>query len=161
MKKYYVAGFLSVPENIMIFPNKSPVVIPSQINILIPGIPLICVLNPYTLEPNVNYTTRWIVPDGTTITSDQGRFILSENRLSVSVSTGPLPSTILVVTSLSYQDAGNYTCEGRSTAPGASPLWASASFELQLNCKSNSNQYYNSNLYHGPLQWNCYPIQAQ
>ncbi len=44
-----------------------------------------------------------------------------------------LPGTILVVTEISYQDAGTYTCEGRSTAPGASTQWASASIELQLN----------------------------
>ena len=117
----------------MIIPNRNPVVIPSQIHALMPGIPLICGLNPDTLEPSVNYTTRWILPNGQIITSSQGRFTFSESRISLS--TRKLPGTILVVTSLSYQDAGTYTCEGRSTAPGASPLWASASFELQLNCK--------------------------
>ena len=130
-----LACFLSVAEDITIIPNRSPIVIPSLTHKLMPGIPLICGLTPDTLEPNINYTTRWILPNGTTIISDRGRFIFSENR--VSLSTGPLPGTILVVTSLSYQDAGNYTCEARSTAPGASSLWASASFELQLNCKPN------------------------
>ena len=102
-----------------------------------PGIPLICGLNPDTLQPNVNYTTRWILPDEQIITSSQGRFVFSESRVSLSTGTDlePFPGTILVVTGLSYQDAGTYTCEGRSIAPGASPLWASASFELQLNCK--------------------------
>ena len=117
----------------MIVINRNPVVIPSLLSNLMPGVPLICGLNPDTLEPNVNYTTRWIVPGGEIITSTQGRFVFSESR--VSLSTGLLPGTILVVTGLSYQDAGTYTCEGRSTAPGASLLWASASFELQLNCK--------------------------
>ena len=117
----------------MIIPNRNPVVIPSQTNILTPGIPLICGLNPDTLEPNVDYTTRWLVPGEEIINSSQGRFVFSESR--VSLNTESFPGTILVVTSLSYQDAGTYTCEGRSTAPGASPLWASASFELQLNCK--------------------------
>ena len=98
-----------------------------------PGIPLICGLNPDTLEPNVNYTTRWIVPGGEIITSSRGRFVLAESRAALT--SNIVPGTILVVTALSYQDAGTYTCEGRSTAPGASPLWASASFELQLNCK--------------------------
>ena len=130
-----LAFFLSVVEDITIIPNRNPVVIPSRTNILIPGIPLICGLNPDTLEPNVNYTTRWILPNGTTITSSQERFVFSESR--VSLSTGSLPGTILVVTLLSYKDAGNYTCEARSTAPEASPLWASASFELQLNCELN------------------------
>ena len=131
---YISLAFLPIAEDIMIIPNRSPVVIPSQTNILMAGIPLICGLNPDTLEPNVNYTTRWILPDGQTITSNQGRFVFSESRVSLNI-TGLLPGTILVVTRLSYRDAGTYTCEGRSTAPGASTLWASASFELQLNCK--------------------------
>ena len=117
----------------MIFPSRNPVVIPSRTHALMPGIPLVCGLNPDTLEPNVNYTTRWMLPDGQIITFSQGRFVFSESR--VSLNNEPLPGTILVVNGLSYQDAGTYTCEGRSTAPGASPLWASASFELQLNCK--------------------------
>ena len=130
---YISPAFLPIAEDITIIPNRNPVVIPSRTNILMPGIPLICGLSPDTLEPNVNYTTRWILPNGQTITSSQGRFVLSENR--VSLNNGTLPGTILVVTRLSFQDAGTYTCEGRSTAPGASPLWASASFELRLNCK--------------------------
>ena len=128
-----LAGFLSVAEDVMIIPSRNPVVIPSRANILIAGIPLTCGLKPDTLEPNVNYTTQWILPDGQTITSNQGRFVFSESR--VSFSTEILPGTILVVVGLSYQDAGTYMCEGRSTVPGASTLWASASFELQLNCK--------------------------
>ena len=117
----------------MIIPNRNPVVSPSQTHALMPGILLICGLNPDTLEPNVNYTTRWVLPGGEIITSSQGRFIFSESR--VVLNNEPLPGTFLVVTEVSFQDAGTYTCEGRSTAPGASPLWASASFELQLNCK--------------------------
>ena len=126
-------AFLPIAEDVIIIPNRGPVVIPSQIHTLIAGIPLVCGLNPDTLEPNVDYTTRWILPDGQIVTSNQGRFVFMEGR--VSVNNEPLPGTILVVTGLSYQNAGTYTCEGRSTAPGASPLWASASFELQLNCK--------------------------
>ncbi len=135
-------------EDVTIVSNGNPIVIPSQRNPLLSGLPLICGLMPDTLEPNVNYTTRWIVPAGETITSTQGRFVFTESRLSLN-SIGEVPGTILVVTQLSYQDAGNYTCEGRSTAPGASTLWASATFELQLNCELNTNQYNNSNLYHG------------
>ena len=120
----------------MIFPIRNPIVIPSLIDILRPAIPLVCGLNPDTLQANINYTTRWILPNGQTITSSQGRFVFSESR--VSLNNEPFPGAILVVTRLFYQDAGTYTCEGRSTAPGASPLmplWVSASFELQLNCK--------------------------
>ena len=39
--------------------------------------------------------------------------------------------TLLRVAKLSYQDAGNYTCEARSSASTQSP-WFSASVELQL-----------------------------
>ena len=131
---YVSLAFLPIAEDVMIIPNRNPVAIPSQTNILTPGIPLVCGLNPDTLEPNVNYTTRWIVPGGQIITSTQGRFVFHEDR--VSLNNALLPGTVLVVTGLSFQDAGNYTCEARSNAfPGASPLWASASFELQLNCK--------------------------
>ena len=126
-------AFLPIVEDVIIIPNRGPIVIPSQRNPLFPGVPLVCGLNPDTLEPNVNYTTRWILPGGEIINSNQGRFVFSESRVSLII--GSLPGTILVVTSLSYQDTGTYMCEGRSTAPGASPLWASASFELQLNCK--------------------------
>ena len=116
----------------MIFPTRDVFVVPSLTIILAPGIPLSCGLEPDTL---VNYTTRWILPGGQMISSDQGRYVFSEHRVTVDVRQ--LPGTILVVAMLSYLDAGTYTCEGRSTAPGASTVWASASIELQLNCKLN------------------------
>ena len=117
----------------MIFPSRDLVIVPSLTNILMPGLPLSCVLKPDTLEPNVNYTTRWRLPRGEMINTSEGRFVFAEN--TVDFGAGQVPATVLVVTRLSYQDAGTYTCEGRSTAPGASTLWASASFELQLNCE--------------------------
>ena len=43
-----VAGFLSVAEDVTIIPSRNPVVFPSQTNILMPGIPLVCGLNPDT-----------------------------------------------------------------------------------------------------------------
>ncbi len=120
----------------MIFPTRDPIIVPSLTNTLMPGVPLSCVLEPDTLQPTVNYTTRWILPGGEMISSTGGRFIIAESMVVINVRQ--LPGTILVVTQLSYQDAGTYTCEGRSTAPGASIQWASASFELQLNCESYS-----------------------
>ena len=102
-------------------------------NKLMPGFPLVCSLEPDTLTPGVNYTTRWILPGGEIINSTKGRFVFTEGP--VSVSGRNVPGTVLVVTELSYQDAGMYTCEGRSTDPGASAQWATASFELQLNCE--------------------------
>ena len=99
------------------------------------GLILTCGLQPETLTPNVNYAIRWILPRGEIVnsTASSGRFVVSETHVPINGSI--LPGTFLAIFQLSYQDAGTYTCEGRSTASGASPLWASASFELQLNCK--------------------------
>ncbi len=119
----------------MIFPTRDLIMVPSLINVLMPGVPLLCGLEPDTLEQNVNYTTRWILPGGEIVDSTRGRFVFSESMVSINSRT--LPGTLLIVTQLSYQDAGTYTCEGSSTALGASTLWASASFELQLNCESS------------------------
>ena len=100
---------------------------------LMPGLPLVCSLEPETLTPGVNYTTRWILPGGEIITSTTGRFVFSESL--VSINNRNVPGTVLVLMLMSYQDAGMYTCEGRSTAPGASAIWATDSFDLQLNCE--------------------------
>ena len=104
------------------------------------GLPLICGLEPDTLDPDVNYTTQWIVPGGQIINSTEGQFIFTESM--VSIYSRALPGTILIVTKMSYQDAGMYICEGRSTAPGASTQWASASIELRLNGEFSSKQSY-------------------
>ena len=42
-----------------------------------------------------------------------------------------MEATVLFMEMISYQDAGNYTCEVRSSSPTQSP-WFSASVELQL-----------------------------
>ena len=115
-------------------PARDLIIVPSQTNTLLPGLPLSCGLEPDTLEPNVNYTTRWIVPGGQIINSTEERFLFSESM--VSIDGRQLPGTILVVINIFYQDAGTYICEGRSTAPGASIQWASANIEVQLNCES-------------------------
>ena len=73
----------------------------------------------------------------TTINSK--RYVFSENLFPIN---GKLvPGTSLIVFPLSYQDAGMYTCEGRSTAPGASAQWATTSFELRLNCELDTSNY--------------------
>ena len=108
--------------------------VPSMLLELMPGLPLVCGLEPETLTPDLNYTTRWILPGGEIINSTrEGRFVLTENL--VSINGRSVPGTVLVLLQISYQDAGMYTCEGRSTAPGTSAQWAAASFELQLNCE--------------------------
>ena len=104
-----------------------------------PRVPLVCGLKPETLAPRVNYTTRWILPGGREIVNaSRGRFVFSESQ--VSINNREVPGTVLIVRQLSYQDAGTYTCEGRSTASGVSTTqWATASFELQLNCEFNQH----------------------
>ena len=98
-------------------------------------LPLVCSLEPETLTPNVNYTTRWRLPGGEIVNSTTGCFVLTEG--AVFIGGRSVPGTVLLVLQISYQDAGMYTCEGRSTAPGASAQWAAASFELQLICEFN------------------------
>ena len=131
---------------------------------LMPGLPLLCGLESDTLPPDFNYTTRWRLPGREIINSTRPeRFVLSENL--VSIGGRSIPGTVLVVLQISYQDAGMYTCEGRSTDPGASPQWAADSFELQLNCELTKQYYCQSNNY-APillniLQWNYYQTQVQ
>ena len=106
--------------------------VPSLTHELLPGVFLVCRIEPDTLVRGVNYTTRWITPTGVTISSSQNRFVLNEGA----VTSDGLPGTVFVVAQLSYQDAGTYTCEGRYNASGDSAPWASATIELQLLCKS-------------------------
>lgn len=116
-----------------ILPGSGPTItIPSMTFDLMTSTFVFCGLEPSSL---VNYTTRWVLPGGEIVdsTASNGRFIVSENR--VLIDGTPLPGTLLTVPSVSYVDAGTYTCEGRSTNPGASTLWASASIEIQLKCE--------------------------
>ena len=98
-----------------------------------PSVQFICGLEPDTLQANVNYTTRWILPGREIVNSTTGHFIFIEEPVTIDNRT--VPGTTLILTQISWQDAGMYTCEGRSTAAGASTQWASASFELHLNCE--------------------------
>ena len=122
-------------EEITIFPSSDPVIIiPSMSDALMPALTLTCGLEPETLIPGVNYTTRWTLPAGETINSTRGRFDFIEDHVVIN-DTLVLSGTNLTVTLLSYQDAGTYTCEGRGIDQGASTQWAAASIELQLNCE--------------------------
>lgn len=55
----------------MIFPSREVITVPSLTNALMTGLPLICGLKPDTLDPDVNYTTQWIVPGGQIINSTE------------------------------------------------------------------------------------------
>ena len=67
------------------------------------------------------------------MTSTRDRFVLSKGTVTVD-RTRVVPGTIFVVTQLSYQDAGVYTCEGRSicTDSNETSPWTSATLDLSL-----------------------------
>ena len=106
-------------------------------------------LNPFTFlmcnpEPNsqltmVDYVSRWTIPSGETFTYmvrnppgfERYRIVQGPAAISQNVRR---EATLLFMEMLSYQDAGNYTCEARSSASTQSP-WFSASVELQLEGK--------------------------
>ena len=115
----------------------SVIKIPSMLHTLWPGIPLVCGLEPTSLVPQENYTTRWITPGGEIVNSSRDRFFLSEvnSRFFAARNHSSTPATIFIVTQVTYQDAGVYICEGRNNASGDTSPWASATTELQLCCK--------------------------
>ncbi len=63
----------------MIFPTRDLIIVPSLTNTLMPGVVLPCGLGPATLQPDVNYTTQWILPGGEMISSTGGRFVIAES----------------------------------------------------------------------------------
>ena len=127
---------MSYTDEVSIFPLSSVIKIPSVLYPLRSGIPLVCGLEPTSLVPQVNYTTRWITPAGETVNSTRDRFILSEVESRFFVERNSTPATLFTVTQVTYQDAGVYICEGRNNASSNdTPPWASATTELQLCCK--------------------------
>ena len=97
---------------------------------------IICHLTPVSLVPNQDYESRWITPTGIIVTESSnllGRYAVTEG--TVPVDEMSVPGTIMVVQSLSYQDAGTYTCEARKTNSTDLNDWISANIELQLNSK--------------------------
>lgn len=126
-----------VTEEVTIFPLHPVLKIPSATTTLLPAITLACGLEPLSLVPQENYTTQWITPGGEIFNSTRDRFFLSEaeSRFFASRMLPITPATILIVTQLTYQDAGVYTCEGRNNASDDTSPWASATTELQLCCK--------------------------
>ena len=102
---------------------------------LVPGVPLVCGLAPSSLVPQENYTTQWITPGGENVnssTSGRGRFFINEVDSLFFGTEMAIPATILIITQVTYQDAGTYTCEGRNNASGDTSLWASATTKLLL-----------------------------
>ena len=79
--------------------------------------------------------THWITPGGSIITgSGGGRYVL--NDVTIPIDGVPHPTTALTIQTLSYLDAGNYTCEaGPTNATDADDRWVSAYVYLQMNSK--------------------------
>ena len=115
-----------------IFPSKPSVTLPGGSS-LMPSAILTCGLTPTSLTVQ-DYRTRWITPTGETVVSTDGRYIL--NNGPVPVNGIQFPGTVLAIQNLSYQDAGQYTCEGQATnATDPNALWINAATNLQLNSK--------------------------
>ena len=92
-------------------------------------------------EPNsqltrTDYVSRWTTPSGETFTfmvaNPPGfeRYRILQGPAGQG-QTVRMEATLLFMEMISYQDAGNYTCEVRSSSSTQSP-WFSASVELQL-----------------------------
>ena len=67
------------------------------------------------------------------VTDTGGRYVLTQG--TVPVEGVQHPGAILGIQSLSYQDAGMYTCETRETNSTDPNDWISANVDLQLNSK--------------------------
>ena len=99
---------------------------------------LLCNPEPNSQLTEVDYISRWTIPSGETFTNlvanppgfEQYRVVQgpADGRQGVQRKE----STVLILENLSYQDAGNYTCEVRSSSASAQSPWFSASVELQL-----------------------------
>ena len=72
--------------------------------------------------------------------SGSSRYVINNGNGPIQNGTH-FPITLLVIRSVSYQDAGEYTCEGR-TNDGI--LWASATVQLQINSKLEGDNNINS-----------------
>ena len=135
---YYSQGvvtghFCFISEGAAIFPVRSVITLPNDS--LRPSQLLLCYLSPKSLIPNQDYETQWITPGGSIVTgSGDGRYVLN-NEATIPINDVPHPGTILTIQTLSYLDAGNYTCEARLINTTNADDWVSADVSLQLNSK--------------------------
>ena len=93
-----------------IFSHFDEVTIPTDFNTLTSSIFLSCGV----IASDVDFTTRWITPDGTIITptSSDDRLTVIDG-ISVDIDGRPFDGTALILRSLSYMDEGLYACEAR------------------------------------------------
>ena len=111
-----------------------------------------CFLEPSTLNAS-DYVSRWITPNGQIITLTNSSFVnvsFVNNSIMLTVNfeqfrvfqgrvntdQGERQSTLYFFgRNLTYQDAGTYTCEVRSSSAPAQSPWLSASVEVELEGK--------------------------
>ena len=93
---------------------------------------LVCNPEPNSQLTVSNYISRWTIPSGETFTFWVSNPPGFERYRVVQGPSDGVQQTILLLENLSYQDAGNYTCEVRSSSGSAQSPWFSASVELQL-----------------------------
>ena len=129
-------AFVSPTEEITIVPIRETVTLPDQ-NMLMFSEILTCALSPLSLSPS-NYTSRWTTPGpmSTTLTSIEqvsmdDSYIVNNGRITLQNGSN-IPITLLVIQRLSYQDAGEYICEGQIDDTSA---WVSATVQLRTNSK--------------------------
>ena len=98
---------------------------------------LMCIPEPNSQLTEVDYISRWTIPSGETytfgVTNPPGfeRYQVVQGPADTRQGV-QREATLLFLENLSYQDAGNYTCEVRSSSGSAQSPWFSASVELQL-----------------------------
>ena len=136
---FYVFLF---PETITsLQPETAVRVVPGPpLNNLLTFIFLNCIPEPTTLTTS-NFVSRWTLPSGQIFTFNQPlppgfeRFRVSQGRLATE--EGVRSTTLLVLRNIMYQDAGNYTCEVRSSSAPPQSEWLLAMVELRLEGKDS------------------------
>ena len=98
---------------------------------------LVCNPEPNSQLTVSNYISRWTIPSGETFTFWVSNPPGFERYRVVQGPSDGVQQTILLLENLSYQDAGNYTCEVRSSSASAQSPWFSASVELQLEGRTH------------------------
>lgn len=102
---------LAFPFNIsefIVFSHLDSIVIPSEFEPLTSTIFVSC-----GVVSSSNFTTRWITPSNEIVNSGNtnSRYTFLEG--DVNVDGRPFVGTALVISGLSYEDEGTYTCEGQ------------------------------------------------
>jgi len=103
------------------------------LNDLLTFIFLNCIPEPSTLTTS-DFVSRWTIPSGQTFTNNQlpppgfERFRVSQGI--VATEAGVRNTTLLFLGNITYQDAGNYTCEVRSSSAPPQSEWLLAMVEL-------------------------------